>query len=228
MPHRIARVRVHHQLGFGRGAGGEIQQQRIARLRWRVGRELGRGAVRILKAVPTGRRLVCASCDARKGARHDIELGTIRPAHDHVPHIAHGNALAQVFGCQQRGGGNDDGTKLDAGEHHIPQCGYVAEHEQDAIPALHAQRAQVVGRTGGTLGHLRKRQACFVALIVVHPEGDGIVAAGHGVEIIERPVEAIQRGPCEIAHGGVVVLTVREQKIAAPQECIQRGHASLL
>jgi hypothetical protein len=41
---------------------------------------------------------------------------------------------------------------------------------------------------------------------------------GHGVDVVERPVERVELGPAEVAVGGVVVVAVREEEAASRVE----------
>ena len=66
MADRIAGVRVHHQLRLRRGAGGEIEQQRVARPRRRVGFEMRARPQQLAPVAPARRR--AADGDARQQA----------------------------------------------------------------------------------------------------------------------------------------------------------------
>ena len=65
--------------------------------------------------------------------------------------------VAQVVGCQQRGGGNQHGAELDGREHDLPQRHLVAEHHQDAVATPDADVAQEVGNAVGACRHFGER-----------------------------------------------------------------------
>src|SRR5689334_19636437 len=52
MAHRITGMRVHHQLWLGRGAGGEIELQRIGGAGLTFGLECRRGAIALFVLMP--------------------------------------------------------------------------------------------------------------------------------------------------------------------------------
>ena len=143
MPHRVALVRVQHQLRFRRGAAGEVQQQRVGRLRRPIGGEGGGRAGAVFKAQPAGHG--GADGDARVAPGQVGELGGLLAGHGHVLDAAALQPVAQVFGRQQHGGGDHHGAELDAGQHQLPQRQLVAEHQQHAVAALDALGTQPVG-----------------------------------------------------------------------------------
>src|SRR6185369_14806866 len=55
-----------------------------------------------------------------------------------------------------------------------------------------------------------------------------VVAFREGIEIIERPVEMIERRPLEASKGGRVVLAVGEQEIPGLQERLACVHGPIL
>ncbi|MNE45766.1 hypothetical protein D3C80_1400710 [compost metagenome] len=90
----------------------------------------------------------------------------------------------------------------------------VAEHQQDTLAAAHAQFAQVVGHPVGAFGQLGEAVALFAAVLLDYPQRRGLIARGHDVEIVQRPVKLVQLRPAEVAHGGGVVAAMGQQKVA--------------
>ncbi|MCY1446731.1 hypothetical protein D9M71_633180 [compost metagenome] len=60
--------------------------------------------------------------------------------------------------------------------------------------------------------------ALFAAVLFNYPQGIGLVALGHGIKVVQRPVELAQLRPAEVTHGSGVVGTVGEQEIASGEE----------
>ncbi|MNY49217.1 hypothetical protein D3C86_1846160 [compost metagenome] len=90
----------------------------------------------------------------------------------------------------------------------------VAQHQQDALAAAYAQLAQVVGHAIGTLGQLGKAVTLLAAVLLDYPQRRGLIARGHDVEIVQRPVKLVQLRPAEVTHGGGVVAAMGQQKVA--------------
>jgi len=224
MPHRVALVAVQHQLGLGRGARGEVQEQRVVGPGRGVG-DVRRGRLQRGRVVlPARRHLARRSTDhdARVIAGEHVELGRGRRSADHVPDGTALEAVGQIVGADQRGGGHDHRAQLHARQHGFPQRHLVGQQQHHAVPARHAQPAQPVGHLRRALGHAREAELVLAAVLVDDPQRGCVVAAGQRVEVIERPVEFIELGPAEIAVGGRVVLAMPEQEIARGQE---GGHA---
>jgi hypothetical protein len=80
-----------------------------------------------------------------------------------VPHRAPHEPIAQVVAREEAGGGDDDCAELDRREHGLPQRDLVAEHQQNAIVAPHALRAQPVRNLVRPCGECRERQAVLFA-----------------------------------------------------------------
>src|SRR5207253_6846483 len=59
-------------------------------------------------------------------------------------------------------------------------------------------------------------------VLLEHPESGAVVAGGHRVEPVERPVEAPQFGPTELPVGGLVVGPQLQQEVAGPEEGVVR------
>ncbi len=155
------------------------------------------------------------------------ELCGFLRAGDDVPHAAARKTIKQIGLREQGGGGDDDGAELHGGEHGFPQRHDVAEHEQDAVAAADAERAQAVGEPVGAFGEFGEAALRRAVTDDFQRELASVVAGGKfRVEPIQRPVEAIQHRPAEIAIGGVVVRAVREQEIARGLECCGRHGTS--
>src|SRR5262249_11217181 len=88
--------------------------------------------------------------------------------------------------------------------------------------------AQPVGDTVGSLRHLGEGAAGFAAIFLHNHECRAIVVTRDHVEPIQRPVEAIELGPAKFAHGGIVVGTVLQQKVARGTEPFGHGTSVLL
>ena len=219
---RVALVGVQHQLGFGGRARGEVEQQRVARLRRPIGHELGRRVRAVGVALPTRDR--AADGDARVVAGQRRELVGLRAGRDHVPHRAALHAVAQVLGGQQRGGRDQHRAELDRREHRLPQRQLVAEHHQQAVAAPHAEAAQVVGDLRRALRQLAERALQLAAVVADDPQRGGLVVARDRVEVIERPVELAQHGPAELADRGGLVGAQAQQQVARGVEGLERGH----
>ncbi|MNQ49378.1 hypothetical protein D3C85_632880 [compost metagenome] len=213
---RVALVAVQHQLGLGGGAGGEVEQQRVAGQGGAIRLELAGEVEGIAMVDPARHRL--ADADAGVVAGQAVELLGIGAAGDDVADPSAVEAVAQVFGGEQGGGGDDHGANLEGGQHDLPERHFVAEHQQDPLAALHAQLAQVVGDAVGTAGQVAKAVALLAALLADYPERGGIVVLGHVVEVVQRPVELLELRPAEVTHGGGVVGAVGQQEVAGGQE----------
>ena len=64
----------------------------------------------------------------------------------------------------------------------------------------------------------------LLARLFDDPQRRPVVAGGHAVEVVERPVELGEPWPGEVAIGGGVVGAVREQEVAGFQEGVGIGH----
>ena len=134
-----------------------------------------------------------------------------------MPHLPALEAVAQVVGGQQRGGRDQHRAELDRRQHGFPQRQFVAEHQQDAVAAPHAQAAQVVGDLVRSHGELAERALRLAAVLADDPQGGRIGQcriARHRVEMVERPVEFGQRRPVELAHRSGLVGAQAQQQIA--------------
>ncbi|MCY1302341.1 hypothetical protein D9M70_519910 [compost metagenome] len=169
-----------------------------------------------------------ADGDAAQVVGQAVELAGIGTAGDHMADPAALQAVAQVIGGEQGGGRDQHGAELEGGKHDVPQRHLVAQHQQDALAALHAQLAQVVGHAVGTAGQLLEAEALFAALVADYPERRGIVTPGHDIEVVQRPVERTELRPFEVAYRGVVVGTVGQQEVSGSYEGVRGvAHARL-
>ncbi len=215
--HGIALMGVQHQLGLGGGAGGEVEQQRIGGAGVGLGREVGGRCLRPGKRCPTDGRAACGETALYlrpDGLRQIVEFGGVGRQADHMPHAAADDAVLEVGGGEQGGGGNHHRAEFDAGEHGVPQLDAVGQHEQHAVAARHAARAQEVGHARRALRHVGKAVARLAAVFFHDPQRNRVIALGHWIEIIERPVEAVERGPAEIGVGAGVFGAVALQQVA--------------
>ncbi|MNL03853.1 hypothetical protein D3C87_1244010 [compost metagenome] len=159
-----------------------------------------------------------ADADAAAVFTQSVELVDMGATDHQVANMATLDAVAQVIGGQQRGSGNDHGADFEGGQHGFPQGDIVTEHQQDAFAAAHAQGTQVIGHLVGARCQLLEAVALFAAVLFDDPQGVGLVAFGHGIEVIQRPVEFVQLRPAEVTYGGGVVGTVGQQEITSVQE----------
>ncbi|MNP19727.1 hypothetical protein D3C76_1122680 [compost metagenome] len=138
---------------------------------------------------------------------------------DHqMANLATFDTIGQVIASQQCGGRDDHGAKLEGGQHGFPQGDVVAKHQQDALATAHAKGTQVVGHLVGARGQLLEAVALLAAVFFDDPQGVGLVAFGHGIEVIQRPVEFTQLRPLEVPCGSGVVGTVGQQEITSFDE----------
>ena len=124
----------------------------------------------------------------------------------------------QIVAREQAGGGDHDCAELDRCEHRLPQRDLIAEHQQHAIVALHALRAQPVRDLVRACGERRKREAVLFARLLDDPQSNVVVAGRQGVEVIERPIEFAQLRQAEVAAHRSIVGPVGEQEVARLQE----------
>ena len=161
-----------------------------------------------------------ANGDARTASAGGFNLWRKLSGADNVLHVAAGDAISQIIGGEQRGGGNDDRAQLDHGQHGLPQRRNVAEHEQHAVATLNAKTAVVVSEAIGPLRELGKSQLVLAAIFIGHPQR-GLVAAiagGNLVKPVQRPVEAIKLWPLEACVSCGVVVAMGEKEVAGGAE----------
>ncbi len=211
MPDRIALMAVLHELGFGGGAGCEVEQQRVGWARLAIRREIGGWRRQVFVTVPARH---IAGADQREALGDSLELRRLGRAGDDVAHPAPLEAIQQVGLREQRAGGNDHCAELHRRQHHLPQRHHIAEHQQDAVAALHAQRAQPVGDAAGAFGQLGEGQLGGAFANDLERRAPTAFAARQlGVEPVERPVEAVQIRPAEARIRSVIIRAMRKQEI---------------
>ena len=149
---RIARVAVQHQLRPRRRARGEIEQQRIVGPRRAIGREIGAVLQQVGVVEPAGRR--AANRDAHgvlAAADEFVDLGAIG---DDKAGASARETVVDVGAAELRRRGDHDEAELHRRQRRDPQRRDVAEHQQQPVAALGAERAQAVGEPRGGLGEL--------------------------------------------------------------------------
>ena len=224
MADRIALVAVQHEFWRRRGARREIKQHRIVRPRLAVGRELRGCLVGFLVSHPA--RHGAADGDPRIVARQVGEFGGDVGTGDDVADAAAGKAIGEIVAGEQHGRRHDHGAELHRRQHAFPQRHDIAEHQQDAVAAADAEAAQRIGDAVRALAQLGEGELGLARILVDQPQRRLPIAARHRIEIIERPVEAVELRPAEIAVGGRVILAMAQQKFARREEgCrIVRAH----
>ena len=194
----IALMAVQHHLGPRRRAGGEIEEQRIVGLGHALGRERARPVISILETVPAWR---AAHGDPRIVAGELGEARGERGRHDRVADAAALEPVLEVRFGQERGRGNDDGAQFHQREHRLPQRTNVRQQQEHAVAARDAERAQVVR----DLVRARLQFAEAQSLLGLADEPQRRAVPRQMVEMVERPVEAVELRPAELAHGRVVI-----------------------
>ena len=124
------------------------------------------------------------------------------------------DAILQVLRGQQRGGGDHDRPELERAQHALPQRDFVAENQQDAVSAPDAVGTQKVRNLRRALRHLPERALQLAAVLVDDPEGGRIVVLPQRIEVVERPVEAIELRPLELPCDLWLIGAVLEQEVA--------------
>ena len=96
-------------------------------------------------------RWCCTNRDARDAGLKPFKFRRIGGIGNHKARAASGKAVLQIIAGEQRGGGDHHRAEFHRRQHHLPQRHNIAEHEQNAIPALHAKHAQPIGNAVGSL-----------------------------------------------------------------------------
>ncbi len=216
---------VQDELGPGRGAGGEIEQQGILGPGGPVGAEALRRASGLLERVPAGRGPAHGDQPEPRGEAR--ELLVLLGRGDHGPHAAAGQAVGEVAAAEQGGGGDHHRAQLHRRQHRFPERGHIAQHQQDALAAPHAQPAEVVGQPVGAPAELGEGELRFLASLIDDPQRDPRLSLGQPVEIVEGPVEFLQQRPAEPAIGRVIVFPVADQEVAGRQKRLGIRHRLL-
>ncbi len=220
----IALMAVQHELRLRRRAGGEVKKQRIGGARLAIRREDGRCRVARREGVPSGRS--AADGDARVVAGKIDEFRRIGDRGDDVPHPPAREAVGEVVARQQRRRRHDDGTELHRRQHAFPERRDIAQHQQQPVAAADAEPAKIVGDAVRPLAERGKGNLRLTAALIDDPQRRPLVTARDPIEMVERPVEAIEHGPAETAIGGGVVRPALQQEVAHFRErrCIVGGH----
>ena len=229
--HRVGGVRVLHQLGLGRGARGEIEQQGVVGQGGRVRRELfaRSGRVRVLQGVFIGGRGTGADFDQRVVARDLGELPDIGASDGGPVRAAALHAVLQVGRPHQGSGGDHDDAQLDPGEHQFPEFHLVAEHDDHPVAAPHTLPAQPVGHLGGAPGKVRVAAPRGGAVLLDDDEGR---LAGFGrvrrdlVEPVQGEVEVLKTRPLEFAARRLVVRAELKHPVACCAEFLSDCHGA--
>ena len=145
---------------------------------------------------------------------------------DQIFRLASREPVGDVGWPERRHGRDQHEAELHRREHRRPKFGNDAEHHQEPVAALGAQRAQAVGETGRfqpEIGEGPRLDALADDL-----EGDplAMLALGElGVEPFERPVELARARPGESGARAVIVVLELEQPLArlAEGERLRRG-----
>src|SRR5579864_1605989 len=211
---------MHHQFGFGRGAGGEVKLQGIAGASPAIGLKRGGRCVALFVLMPA--LSFAADCDASAASACSFDPGRKLGGADNMPHVAAGNAVCQIIGGEQRGCRNDNCAELDHGQHGFPQRRNIAEHEQHAVATLDAKTAKIIGDAVRPLREFGERQLVLAAIFISHPErGLGAaIAGGNLVKPVQCPVEAIKLWPLESCVCRGVVVAMSEKEVAGGAESL--------
>ena len=115
------------------------------------------------------------------------------------------DAIANIFTCQQRRRWNDDDPQLHARQERLPECGFVAKHQQQAVAAFHAERSKERRDSTRSLSDLLKRAHLFGAVFLGHHKCAAGISCRHDIDVVNRPVERVHRRPAESVDGSGVV-----------------------
>ena len=209
------------ELGLGRRAGGEIEQQLIG----------GRGhAGKIRRPISEGGDVVgrpalgqsLVGCGIGEYGRlaelgaDPGELGGVLGVGNQQPDPAPFDPVGDVARGQLGSGGNRHRAETDGAQHDVPQRHAVPQGQQQPIPAADPLCHEPVGgrdRPGGQLG--KRELHPFAVRGVNQPEGRGVgLFGGQTVEPVGDEVERGEFRPPETRGGAGVVITVQQQKIS--------------
>lgn len=156
-----------------------------------------------------------ADGNARQAGVETIEFGGFAGGRHDMARPATLEAVREIDRGEEGRRRNDDGAELHGRQHRLPERRDIAQHQQDAVAALHAQRPQAVG-------HVVRAFRQFG-----EGEGDGSIADDFqrgtigrfasgklGVEPVEGPVELVELGPAKIAVGSIVIATLGQQELS--------------
>ena len=119
-------------------------------------------------------------------------------------------AVDEVARPGRRGRGHEHRTELHDAEHGVPQLDLVAEHEQHGIASPNAEAGEPGRHLVGTTAHQVERDGgdrlVGRATVIDDRQGGAVVAAGEGIEPVDRPVEPRPHiGEGELADGALVL-----------------------
>ena len=106
-----------------------------------------------------------------------------------MPDAAALETVPQVVGIQQVVAGITTAPSLIAASMISHSGTTLPSISRITSPRAHPEAAQEIGGPIGAFRHLGEAQPGLTAGLIDHPQGDAVVAPGHGVEIVERPVE---------------------------------------
>jgi len=125
------------------------------------------------------------------------------------------DSVDELVGSEGGGGGQDDGADFHDGEHGFPEFDLVVEHEDDVVAAGDAVGGEVCCDLVGAVGHVVEGVCGLGAVFFDDPQCGVVVAAGVGVEPVDRPVEPIPEvGPDELLDGLRIVTAQVLQEVA--------------
>ena len=205
MADRIARVRVQHQLRLRRGAGSEIEQQRVARPRRRVRLEMRARPHELGPVAPARRRAADGDTRQQAGAA-PLELRRGGRLGDDEAHAAARQPVIDVGVVELRRRRDDHQAELHRRQQRDPQRRDIAEHQQQPVAALGAERAQAVGDPRRSLRQFGEGIGLGPLAEQRQRRPRAVLARGEfAVEPVERPVEAIEFRPGEFRFGGRII-----------------------
>ena len=149
--------------------------------------------------------LACSDCQPSPAPPRALQVRAVEPREpirvrslgDHRLRAAARHAVTQIGRHHQCRRGNDRAGQLDRRQHQLPQVRHVAEHQQDAVAATQAERAQVVRQAIRALPQLLERLTHVAAAVADDAQRRARVVPGNDVEPIERPVEVLRPRPRE-------------------------------
>ena len=156
-----------------------------------------------------------ADGDARQALVEAIELRSLAGGGHDMARAATLEAIGEIDRREQGGRRDDDGAEFHRRQHHFPERRHVAQHQQHAVAALHAQRAQSVGDAVGAFRQFGEGEARRAVADDRQCRLVGLRSARQlGIEPVERPVEVLHLRPVEIAIGRRVVAAMGQQEFA--------------
>ncbi|CAH0272793.1 hypothetical protein SRABI128_03438 [Microbacterium sp. Bi128] len=224
------------EFGLGRGARGEVQQERLVGQGGGVGGEIrtGRGSIRavVLQGIGLGSGGVPgagADLNQRVLAGDVGELRDVGTADGGPGRTAALHPVLEVGRSHQRGGGNHDDPQLDAGQHQFPELHLVAEHDDHPVPAPHTCPAQPVGHLGRAPGEVSEA-APGRGPVLFNDHQRRLIRLGRVrgelVEPVQGEVELLEAGPLEFVAGAVVVPAQGQQPVPCGPEFLSHGHGA--